>query len=133
MLFGRMQFSHVQVNSRVKLKEHCCALCPSTFEQRKQLSEHVKYNHDCELKHQCQQCGVVVSTLRSLRRHMLKHTGEQQFQCKICLKKFTQKHHYKGHMNMHAGAKPFQCQNCLKCFTYPQHLSNHKRSCHAPF
>ena len=118
-----------QVKSGTKPRRQCCVFCPSSFEHKKQLLEHMKCNHGSEPKHQCQQCGVVVSTLASLRRHMLKHTGEQQFECKICFKKFTQKHHFKGHMNMHAGAKPYQCQQCLKCFTYSTQLTNHKKSC----
>ena len=49
----------------------------------------------------CDICGVVFSSLSSLKRHVSTHSREKLFMCEVCGTKFTRKLHMKIHLKCH--------------------------------
>ncbi|NWI06633.1 ZBT10 protein, partial [Tichodroma muraria] len=48
-------------------------------------------------KLKCPHCNYVAKYRRTLKRHLLIHTGVRSFSCDICGKLFTRREHVKRH------------------------------------
>ncbi|KAM9792287.1 uncharacterized protein ACB057_010819 [Neosynchiropus ocellatus] len=98
----------------------------------------------------CHICRRVLRNGRSLRRHLLVHTGEKPFKCFICARGFNQKGNLKTHMKVHEGEttwilreekhKPKPppapvnlCGDCGMDFPEPQQLEKHREVHRKPY
>lgn len=110
---------------------------------------------------QCSQCGKVLKTKYSLKRHLQMHSGIKQYQCDQCKREFflhsnllkhlrchsSNKKHVCSecgmrfyernklviHLRRHTGEKPFSCSICLKSFVSRDQLRVHEKVCsHGP-
>ncbi|XP_051553757.1 gastrula zinc finger protein XlCGF7.1-like isoform X2 [Myxocyprinus asiaticus] len=76
----------------------------------------------------CTQCGKSFKKRRSLRNHMITHTGERPFKCTQCGKSFAHKSSLQFHIKAHTGEKPFTCHQCGKSFTCNENLKKHVKT-----
>ncbi|CAG4978665.1 unnamed protein product [Colias eurytheme] len=70
-------------------------------------------------------CGFSTVAKESLKRHMLKHTGQKPYACKHCPRRFADCGSRQKHERLHMGIRPYQCSLCGKSFTYSYVLANH--------
>lgn len=73
----------------------------------------------------CVECGQVLSSAYSLKRHSLTHTGEKPHACNFCDKRFAHAYRLTEHLNVHIGDKLFQCVTCGKDFSKAASLKRH--------
>ncbi|KAM6143233.1 LOW QUALITY PROTEIN: zinc finger protein 157 [Erethizon dorsatum] len=66
-------------------------------------------------KLKCPHCSYVAKYRRTLKRHLLIHTGVRSFSCDICGKLFTREH-VKRHSLVHTKDKKYKCMVCKKIF-----------------
>ncbi|XP_078543236.1 zinc finger and BTB domain-containing protein 10 [Lissotriton helveticus] len=67
-------------------------------------------------KLKCPHCSYVAKYRRTLKRHLLIHTGVRSFSCEICGKLFTRREHVKRHSLVHKKDKKYKCMVCKKIF-----------------
>ncbi|KAM5314958.1 zinc finger and BTB domain-containing protein 10 isoform 2-T2 [Glossophaga mutica] len=67
-------------------------------------------------KLKCPHCTYVAKYRRTLKRHLLIHTGVRSFSCDICGKLFTRREHVKRHSLVHKKDKKYKCMVCKKIF-----------------
>uniref|UniRef100_A0A8C0XI33 Zinc finger and BTB domain-containing protein 10 n=1 Tax=Castor canadensis TaxID=51338 RepID=A0A8C0XI33_CASCN len=67
-------------------------------------------------KLKCPHCNYVAKYRRTLKRHLLIHTGVRSFSCEICGKLFTRREHVKRHSLVHKKDKKYKCMVCKKIF-----------------
>ncbi|OCT74837.1 zinc finger and BTB domain-containing protein 10 [Xenopus laevis] len=67
-------------------------------------------------KLKCPHCNYVAKYRRTLKRHLLIHTGVRSFSCDICGKMFTRREHVKRHSLVHKKDKKYKCMVCKKIF-----------------
>ncbi|XP_020643209.3 zinc finger and BTB domain-containing protein 10 [Pogona vitticeps] len=67
-------------------------------------------------KLKCPHCNYVAKYRRTLKRHLLIHTGVRSFSCDICGKLFTRREHVKRHSLVHQKDKKYKCMVCKKIF-----------------
>uniref|UniRef100_A0A8D2B1S1 C2H2-type domain-containing protein n=1 Tax=Sciurus vulgaris TaxID=55149 RepID=A0A8D2B1S1_SCIVU len=60
-------------------------------------------------KLKCPHCSYVAKYKRTLKRHLLIHTGVRSFSCDICGKLFTRREHVKRHSLVHKKDKKYKC------------------------
>ena len=77
--------------------------------------------------HMCMECGEVLSTPYSLKRHTLTHSGQKPHKCEFCDKRYKHAYLLNHHLNTHAGDRPFHCTECDKHFSSPNMLRRHKQ------
>ncbi|XP_042615155.1 gastrula zinc finger protein XlCGF57.1-like [Cyprinus carpio] len=76
----------------------------------------------------CTQCGNTLICGKSIKRHMMIHTGEKPFTCDQCGKRFRQSAHLNRHMIIHTGEILHKCDQCGKSFACRQSLKVHMKS-----
>uniref|UniRef100_G1Q887 C2H2-type domain-containing protein n=1 Tax=Myotis lucifugus TaxID=59463 RepID=G1Q887_MYOLU len=59
-------------------------------------------------KLKCPHCTYVAKYRRTLKRHLLIHTGVRSFSCEICGKLFTRREHVKRHSLVHKKDKKYK-------------------------
>nr|XP_010977695.2 zinc finger and BTB domain-containing protein 10 isoform X1 [Camelus dromedarius] len=67
-------------------------------------------------KLKCPHCSYVAKYRRTLKRHLLIHTGIRSFSCDTCGKLFTRREHVKRHALVHKKDKKYKCMVCKKIF-----------------
>uniref|UniRef100_H3AZY2 Zinc finger and BTB domain containing 10 n=1 Tax=Latimeria chalumnae TaxID=7897 RepID=H3AZY2_LATCH len=67
-------------------------------------------------KLKCPHCNYIAKYRRTLKRHLLIHTGVRSFSCDICGKLFTRREHVKRHSLVHKKEKNYKCMVCKKIF-----------------
>ncbi|XP_064651996.1 zinc finger protein 708-like [Lineus longissimus] len=89
--------------------------------------------------YQCGDCFKLLSSLRSLQRHMLIHDPSAnrpkpalKYQCETCSKCFPTPSACQRHMNAHIGFKKYQCEICMKRFSQNVHAQHHMLAAHTP-
>ena len=79
--------------------------------------------------HPCNICGKILNRPFTLRKHMMKHTGDEVplYPCTQCDKKFRRPNLLRIHMVKHTGIKELSCNKCDLKFTSMKYLFKHER------
>ncbi|XP_035385342.1 zinc finger and BTB domain-containing protein 10 isoform X1 [Electrophorus electricus] len=81
------------------------------------LSENAGETSDTALnKLKCPHCNYIAKHRRTLKRHLIIHSGVRSFSCDICGKLFTRREHVKRHSLVHKKDKKYKCMVCKKIF-----------------
>ncbi|XP_064010681.1 zinc finger and BTB domain-containing protein 10 isoform X2 [Pogoniulus pusillus] len=100
--------------------EDCSVLQPSVPYPEEDLSFIKEETGDSSAlimnKLKCPHCNYVAKYRRTLKRHLLIHTGVRSFSCDICGKLFTRREHVKRHSLVHKKDKKYKCMVCKKIF-----------------
>ncbi|XP_063755450.1 zinc finger and BTB domain-containing protein 10 isoform X2 [Eleginops maclovinus] len=67
-------------------------------------------------KLKCPHCSYIAKHRRTLKRHLIIHSGVRSFSCDICGKLFTRREHVKRHSLVHKKDKKYKCMVCKKIF-----------------
>ncbi|XP_026113271.1 zinc finger and BTB domain-containing protein 10-like [Carassius auratus] len=88
-----------------------------TREDFSYLSENAGEAPDNTLnKLKCPHCNYIAKHRRTLKRHLIIHSGVRSFSCDICGKLFTRREHVKRHSLVHKKDKKYKCMVCKKIF-----------------
>ncbi|XP_076864748.1 zinc finger and BTB domain-containing protein 10 [Brachyhypopomus gauderio] len=88
-----------------------------TREDFSYLSESTGETSDTALnKLKCPHCNYIAKHRRTLKRHLIIHSGVRSFSCDICGKLFTRREHVKRHSLVHKKDKKYKCMVCKKIF-----------------
>ncbi|XP_018335327.1 zinc finger protein 878 isoform X16 [Agrilus planipennis] len=107
-----------------------CDECGSKFSHEGSIAKHKKEHQEEKRYIVCELCGKSLTSLVSLRTHLLVHKGEKPHTCEVCGKSFTAKYTLKMHKLVHTKEKPYVCNVCDKGFTQSHTLKFHMRSIH---
>ena len=79
--------------------------------------------------HPCNICGKILNRPFTLRKHMMKHTGQKVplYPCTECDKKFKRPNVLRIHMVKHTGIKELSCNMCDLKYTSMKYLFKHER------
>ena len=120
-----------------------CSVCPSKFNQKKNLKRHEETVHS---KHPedvvnftgekktfaCLVCSEEFTRMDNLERHIREHTQlTQKLACEICGKNYSRKENLQEHINLvhlHKETK-FICRYCKKEFDRKRTLTRHEKNC----
>lgn len=126
---------------------HCCSICGKVElfkahlivhmqrhgkEQLEDTAEESDLKSDIEVakrtkqKMKCTICGLVVSSLDSLKTHTMLHTGESSYLCCVCGDKFSSLSSRQHHMDTHVTAQRFRCVQCNVRFSSRAELAKHQ-------
>lgn len=108
--------------------DYVCTICSKRFRNRKDLRDHVAEVHKDVNNTLCKLCMKNFTSMNSLKRHMLVHTGVKPYDCDICGRKFSQTSILKRHKFTHGMKKPFECAFCQKSYTQKMNLITHLRN-----
>ncbi|XP_017280754.1 zinc finger and BTB domain-containing protein 10 isoform X2 [Kryptolebias marmoratus] len=67
-------------------------------------------------KLKCPHCNYIAKHRRTLKRHLIIHSGVRSFSCDICGKLFTRREHVKRHSLVHKKDKKYKCMVCKNIF-----------------
>nr|XP_053632526.1 uncharacterized protein LOC128688634 [Cherax quadricarinatus]XP_053632527.1 uncharacterized protein LOC128688634 [Cherax quadricarinatus]XP_053632528.1 uncharacterized protein LOC128688634 [Cherax quadricarinatus]XP_053632529.1 uncharacterized protein LOC128688634 [Cherax quadricarinatus] len=80
-----------------------------------------------ELPVDCEVCGKMMMTGKTLVQHMAIHSDMKPFQCPHCPKSFARKVHLQGHLVIHGIEKQFECPVCHQRFSRQDCVKVHMR------
>uniref|UniRef100_A0A4W5QEY4 C2H2-type domain-containing protein n=1 Tax=Hucho hucho TaxID=62062 RepID=A0A4W5QEY4_9TELE len=110
-----------------KQKSHHCFDCGKSYLRLKSLKVHMII-HTGEKPYSCDQCGKSFTISSYLTIHQRTHTGEKPYSCAQCGMSFTQSSTLVSHQRTHTGEKPYSCDQCGKSFTKSSSLIVHQRT-----
>uniref|UniRef100_A0A8C4SZE7 Zinc finger protein 827-like n=1 Tax=Erpetoichthys calabaricus TaxID=27687 RepID=A0A8C4SZE7_ERPCA len=82
----------------------------------------------------CSECGLIIKTKSSFKRHMGRHTGLKGHICSLCPFRCSRKDNLKKHMKLHEHQnreETFQCEMCsftARKFSLKRHMQCHQHS-----
>ncbi|KAG2464809.1 zinc finger protein 827-like [Polypterus senegalus] len=82
----------------------------------------------------CSECGLIIKTKSSFKRHMGRHTGLKGHFCSLCPFRCSRKDNLKKHMKLHEHQnreETFQCEMCsftARKFSLKRHMQCHQHS-----
>lgn len=117
-------------NNRHSTNEFNCELCGKIYNSRKTLYHHKRETH-AEKQFQCDQCDQKFVSNARLNRHKVTHTDLREHKCPHCPKEFHRSNNLKVHLRSHTKEKPFECPLCDKAFGYQRLLRSHLERKHA--
>ncbi|KAH3864413.1 hypothetical protein DPMN_027431 [Dreissena polymorpha] len=101
-----------------------CDLCPETFEEFTEFSEHLK-SHFKGRNHKCPECVLEFESRADLLEHQATHNVGPTFECAMCKKKFPTSLALENHAIIHRDK--FSCDFCDKIFSLKAQLHDHKK------
>ena len=108
-----------------ELSKYTCRYCASDFEDKNQLSHHVKTMHR-DKQFTCNLCQRSYVSKIGLDEHVDKvHKKLIKYQCEICGKGFFGLSLYLDHVAVHTGVKRYTCLICDMGFTNKGPLKIH--------
>uniref|UniRef100_A0A4W4G5F1 Zinc finger and BTB domain containing 10 n=1 Tax=Electrophorus electricus TaxID=8005 RepID=A0A4W4G5F1_ELEEL len=87
---------------------------PGSGRRKKQIARQTSDTALNKLK--CPHCNYIAKHRRTLKRHLIIHSGVRSFSCDICGKLFTRREHVKRHSLVHKKDKKYKCMVCKKIF-----------------
>ncbi|GAU95100.1 hypothetical protein RvY_06777-2 [Ramazzottius varieornatus] len=103
-----------------------CEVCGKMYASKKSLKIHNRI-HTGFKPYQCTMCGKRFTQCNVLHAHLNAHTGTRNWKCAICNKAFTQSAHLRTHEKTHYGSKDYRCEHCGRCFSSKGVRDRHKR------
>ncbi|CAK1550195.1 unnamed protein product [Leptosia nina] len=110
--------------------QYKCNVCSKAFILKSLLMTHIKKNHMMERNYQCTECGYKFFNTKTLKAHMVKHTGERKYACEVCHKAYARKYTLQEHMRIHNNDRRFKCELCGNAFVQKCSLKSHLLSHH---
>ncbi|XP_053667449.1 gastrula zinc finger protein XlCGF46.1-like [Anopheles marshallii] len=86
-----------------------------------------------ENEHRCTICGVVLSKMAHLRRHMKAHSAAKPHRCTQCSKTFTRSDNLRVHEANHSQERRFHCPQCDQCYKTMNAMKQHMSVRHKGF
>ncbi|XP_055710210.1 oocyte zinc finger protein XlCOF6-like [Phlebotomus papatasi] len=111
--------------THTKEKTLSCEFCPYKCNARTNMRLHVKAVHQRIKEHHCAICNSSFGAARSLKLHLMTHTGEKPHVCSECNKSFRRLNQLNIHMNIHTRENIFSCESCSFKTIYPRTLKAH--------
>jgi Zinc-finger associated domain (zf-AD)/Zinc-finger of C2H2 type/Zinc finger, C2H2 type len=112
-------------------KSFLCPACGINCPTRRRLYEHEKTHSGLNEKNKrradCEVCGQSI-TVKDMKSHLRRHTGERPYSCDTCGKTFRQCSTMRTHELMHLKHRPFPCSMCEKTFARAAILKIHFRT-----
>ena len=110
------------------IKNIQCDQCEQIFYTRSALINHKMRNHnEGDPEKLCPTCGEKCCSKASLKRHMIRHTGQRPYKCATCEKDFFDKQTRRIHERIHKDTFEFQCNRCEKQFHQSHQLVAHTK------
>ena len=75
-------------------------------------------------------CNRVLSSVKSLKRHLLIHEGKYRYTCEHCHKGFANKERMLEHLTSHTNQFYFKCDVCNQMLSSVYTLKSHKKAVH---
>lgn len=119
-----------------------CDICEYSTLRRYKMAEHMERFHtatmngEAQLKpYCCETCGIRMSEMGNLKKHMKLHTGHKPYPClyESCDRRFFGSSERTIHMRRHMGEKPYKCDQCPDAFISKSQMTNHKRNRHSDY
>lgn len=121
----------VYLNRHMKLhaeeKPYSCGDCDRTFAFKNSYLKHIQSHKEKIYTHTCDRCAKAFTDIKSLKCHMVVHSGVKPHLCTVCGRRFVRNFQLMEHMRVHTGEKPFGCSECGKTFTQASSLNLHKK------
>lgn len=104
-----------------------CPHCPKCFAYEYTRRVHVKEAHGPKIK--CELCSQLLSSPRSMKKHMKRHMRTKNFQCDLCPRQFQSKDKIMRHMLWHRSKiiEESKCEECNAIFSCQFDLKSHRR------
>ena len=108
------------------LRKYLCHLCDKTFQNSRQLKDHIQVVHE-GIKYGCERCDKSFNSLNRMRDHIkFTHEGIKNYSCEKCGKSFFTKDYLKIHNEtVHEGKKLWECDICHASYTRHTGYKNH--------
>ena len=102
-------------------------MCPAAYKNKQELKRHKIKQHGVQFINECEECGQILKTSRSLKQHILKIHRT----CGNCKKEFESSSAVEEHVrNMHDDENSFTCSSCNKTLTTKKSLNLHIKKIH---
>ena len=109
-------------------KDIKCDECEQVFYTRSAMINHKMRNHDADKSEKlCPTCGEQCCSKASLKRHMVRHSGQRQHKCGTCGKEFFDRQVRRIHERIHEEACRYKCTFCEKQFRQSHQLVAHTK------
>ena len=109
-------------------KDIKCDECEQVFYTRSAMINHKMRNHDAGKSEKlCPTCGEQCCSKASLKRHMVRHSGQRQHKCGTCGKEFFDRQVRRIHERIHEEVCMFKCTFCEKQFRQSHQLVAHTK------
>lgn len=96
-----------------------CEACAQTFSDFSEFTAHSNLHSNNDLSTVTADVSVEIPKV-------------EQLHCKLCNKEYRCKKSLKYHMMGHSGEKPYKCKSCSNQYSNPNALAKHERDRHAP-
>ena len=115
----------------LKIKEHFCDECWSSFSSGQYLSKHRRRVHLKEKDAMCDECKATFFDKKDLKAHVTSVQGDKNITCEFCPYKSSRMCHMKMHVRAkHAMDKNHVCKDCGSAFLSLSLLTKHHDSAH---
>ncbi|CAL4140758.1 unnamed protein product [Meganyctiphanes norvegica] len=123
-------------NEKKKKWRFLCTQCGYKCLKKGALKKHLKKHEVKNIEGialpkpvMCDICGKMVKSQKSLKVHLLSHSGET-YPCPQCEKIYKSKYALRHHALTHTGVKNVECPDCGKKYFAKKQLSNHISKVH---
>lgn len=111
-------------------KEHECDICKKRFPQRYRLVRHARTHKESNFI--CEKCGYRCRDMKTLNFHRQRyHAGKRALKCGTCGLVVSCLSNLKRHIKLHEGVGKFPCETCGRVFSRMDTKKRHMRARHA--